>query len=658
MLPFTISVLLTSVYIQFLACMLQIDQLDLKNYHLTSSRVHSVNRFKKRDNSLIHSPKEFTFTINLSEDPTPLTAMIKERNCDIFVNSSSTELYEGFLAEVPHNSSVSGYIKEQNFYGHIILNNTLYYVDELREGHQRVDLPEGQATSPNALVFKRDSAIMGIFVTETDSAKSLFEDLIKKKYYNRKYRNWKRNGMLCPLVVVIDYSFLTLVHRGNADAATFHVLFSLEEANSIFRITDFDEDGEPDNIGFYVKKLVIIRDDQQVDFLPKYNPGTLRITDYLVQFMKYEELKNHCLGIAFTAQKFEKNALGASYTPDSTSLFPTSGVCEPHITGFGTLNGLVITASTIKTPLVNQIIFEVTIAHELGHSFGSAHDSTAKCLGYIMAPKSFQDYNSNRSHLMFSRCSREHIIRTLTTKGGCFEPVNTPFCGNGIVENGEDCDCGLTRDCLLRDPCCVPRRTQGMPCKTNKKIGHQCHPSQGVCCTDSCKYNMNPHFLYGCKNFDKTCPCSKSEGPNCTCGINGQCSGDECHSLECTRLRLKECQCNTNFVTTKTCQICCQTDPRHCVPAVQVHKRAARLLRGRNYSGTQKNQWNFLQAQLGGHCLSMGKLGLCRPNLQCQVLRARQTFPSFKNTSTIFPVNFLNAICYFFFNVFLIYLFY
>ena len=34
-----------------------------------------------------------------------------------------------------------------------------------------------------------------------------------------------------------------------------------------------------------------------------------------------------------------------------------------------------------------------------------------------------------------------------------------PFCGNGLVEEGEECDCGFENDC--EDQCCNPKLEDG-----------------------------------------------------------------------------------------------------------------------------------------------------------------------------------------------------
>ncbi|XP_035693586.1 apolipoprotein(a)-like [Branchiostoma floridae] len=56
-----------------------------------------------------------------------------------------------------------------------------------------------------------------------------------------------------------------------------------------------------------------------------------------------------------------------------------------------------------------------------------------------------------------------------------------PKCGNGVLDYGEECDCGSSQDCLERNPCC-----DGQICKL--KRGAQCTDDQ-TCCKN-CKMNM------------------------------------------------------------------------------------------------------------------------------------------------------------------------
>ncbi|KAJ8953029.1 hypothetical protein NQ314_007403 [Rhamnusium bicolor] len=66
---------------------------------------------------------------------------------------------------------------------------------------------------------------------------------------------------VCTLLVLIDNSFLR-IHHNNIRSAIAQILKSIDEANSLFRSTDFDNDGYPDNIGFLIKYFIVLQSER------------------------------------------------------------------------------------------------------------------------------------------------------------------------------------------------------------------------------------------------------------------------------------------------------------------------------------------------------------------------------------------------------------
>merc|ERR1719410_1709574 len=89
----------------------------------------------------------------------------------------------------------------------------------------------------------------------------------------------------------------------------------------------------------------------------------------------------------------------------------------------------------------------------------------------------------------FSSCSVNYITTFFNEGygrfGECLENMPTRVfgdadCGNGFVEEGEDCDCG-SGDCSSLDPCC-----DGSTCQFADP-SYECGSAAGPCC-ESCMF--------------------------------------------------------------------------------------------------------------------------------------------------------------------------
>ncbi|KAF9326399.1 hypothetical protein BG006_010165 [Podila minutissima] len=170
----------------------------------------------------------------------------------------------------------------------------------------------------------------------------------------------------------------------------------------------------------------------------------------------------------------------------------------------------------------------MVVAHELGHGFGAQHDCTdSTCITadsvtgpccplsdtvcdaqdrYIMNP------SEQATTKIFSPCSISAICSTIAgSNGKCLRAPTLStskvhkaavnVCGNGIKEDGEQCDCGSPEECAL-DPCCN---------------GATCTYKAGVVCDD-----LNDDCCRGCQLAPKGLTCRSALS---TCDVVEKCTG-------------------------------------------------------------------------------------------------------------------------------------
>ncbi|XP_036069893.1 disintegrin and metalloproteinase domain-containing protein 19 isoform X2 [Oryzias melastigma] len=125
-----------------------------------------------------------------------------------------------------------------------------------------------------------------------------------------------------------------------------------------------------------------------------------------------------------------------------------------------------------------------TMAHEMGHNFGMTHDMKGCCQakaedgGCIMAPATGHPFPR-----VFNGCNLRELRSFLSSGGGkcLYNLPNTKAmyggqrCGNGYLEEGEECDCGEEEEC--NSPCCNANNC-------TLRAGAEC--AHGVCC-HNCK---------------------------------------------------------------------------------------------------------------------------------------------------------------------------
>ncbi|KAM8781560.1 disintegrin and metalloproteinase domain-containing protein 21-like [Rhynchonycteris naso] len=394
---------------------------------------------------------------------------------------------EGFRQSLVALSTCSG-----GFRGMLQINDLAYEVEPIKH-----------STTFEHLVYKINinetqfpPISCGLTKKEITHQRLKFVEAEKTTRKQNSTENWWIPSWFLELVVVVDQNFF-IYSESNFSKVQEDVFLVTNIVDSIYQ-----------QLGTYVI-LVGVEIWNHENVFPM-----ISIEQVLEDFAQWKQIRLSWLQYD-AAHIFIKNSL-----MNILGLAYVAGICRPPIDcGVNNFQG---------DP---WSLFALTVAHELGHTLGMRHDEE-----FCSCEQSACIMNAIRVPAeRFTNCSYADFTKTTLNQGSCLHNPPSPGkvlmpkrCGNDVVEEGEECDCGSIKQCE-QDPCCLLNCTLspgatcafGLCCKDCRVVpsGTMCRQKIGEC-----------DLPEWCNGTSHQCPEDVYVQDGIPCGDNAYCYQKRCNS--------------------------------------------------------------------------------------------------------------------------------
>ncbi|KAL8593287.1 hypothetical protein ACOMHN_009940 [Nucella lapillus] len=476
------------------------------------------------------------------------------------------------------SSDVHGYFSDGVFEGRIKYNGVVYGIEEAkRHIHEK-----GKGEYRGKMIAYRSSDIIwdrrkggkgpsfcGASHVDEPGHYSKFGvtiETLEEPVSRVKRATVPDNWSTCRVIAVADYNFYRYIGGNNIYSTAAYIGSVMERVDGMYRSTVFNLGDEITGLGFEIAEIWI---------------NTVPTSGFNADMAEWEPLKllqafgrdlyfrDFCLAHLFTHRQFAGNVLGLAYIAAET-IGSAGGICSPTRKINGTETALNTGWSTTLNSNGDTVLSEqaqLVTAH--GHNWGAEHDpDTDACTPssmfgngkYLMYAYSVNGYDSN--NYKFSPCSRSDIAAVLSSKAkGCFSesPDANKTCGNGLIDEGEECDAGYLALFGL-DPCCSSQ------CALVEKAS--CSPVNHECCKN-CKMAAAKTPCFGdseiscldasyCTGDSLDCPTPPHKPRGASCLDLGRCDGKGKCQPFCEARGKVSCACDQ---LSQSCQRCCRDNP-------------------------------------------------------------------------------------------------